>query len=73
MLLKSEATWVLGYYPVDVLKERKTGTEIRFSSSDAEIPARLLLRLGGRANLIEGEEVRARALSIAERLRQKYL
>jgi proteasome accessory factor C len=73
MLLKPEATWVLGYYPVDVLKERKTGTEIRFSSSDAEIPARLLLRLGGRANLIEGEEVRARALSIAERLRQKYL
>ena len=59
---------MLDYYPVDVLKETKTGTEIRFTSADAEIPARLLLRLGPEARLVEGEEVRARLVAIAETL-----
>ena len=36
--LSPAARWVLDYYPVDVLKETKTGTEIRFTSADAEIP-----------------------------------
>lgn len=72
IVLSPRAAWVLDYYPVDVLKERKNGTEIRFSSSDAEIPARLLLRLGGDAKLMEGDEVRRRALEIAARLREKY-
>jgi predicted DNA-binding transcriptional regulator YafY len=63
---------VLDYYPVDVLKETKTGIEIRFSSPDAEIPARLLLRLGDQARLLEGDEVRARVAAIAEVLRDRY-
>ncbi len=70
--LSPGARWVLDYYPVDVLKETKTGTEIRFTSPDAEIPARLLLRLGPEARLIEGEEVRARLVAIAETLRNRY-
>jgi proteasome accessory factor C len=70
--LSPGAKWVLDYYPVDVLKETKTGTEIRFTSPDAEIPARLLLRLGPEARLIEGEEVRARLVAIAETLRNRY-
>lgn len=70
--LTPNATWVLDYYPVDVLKETKTGTEIRFSSPDAEIPARLLLRLGGEARLLQGDEVRSKVNEIADRLREKY-
>jgi proteasome accessory factor C len=70
--LAPPARWVLDYYPVDVLKETKKGTEIRFSSPDAEIPARLLLRLGDQARLLQGDEVRARAAAIAEALRDRY-
>jgi len=70
--LSPGARWVLDYYPVDVLKETKTGTEIRFTSPDAEIPARLLLRLGPDARLVEGEEVRARLVAIAETLLTRY-
>lgn len=70
--LSPGARWVLDYYPVDVLKETKTGTEIRFTSPDAEIPARLLLRLGPEARLVEGEEVRTRLVAIAETLLTRY-
>lgn len=70
--LSPGARWVLDYYPVDVLKETKTGTDIRFTSPDAEIPARLLLRLGPEARLVEGEEVRARLVAIAESLLTRY-
>jgi proteasome accessory factor C len=70
--LKSAARWVLDYYPVEVLKESKTGIDIRFSSPDAEIPARLLLRLGDEARLIEGEEVRDRLTAISAALGARY-
>ncbi|HEX5696140.1 MAG TPA: WYL domain-containing protein [Acidimicrobiia bacterium] len=70
--LSPRATWVLDYYPVDVLKETRAGTEIRFSSPDAEIPARLLLRLGAEAKLLDGAEVRARVRSIGKDLVAKY-
>jgi proteasome accessory factor C len=70
--LSPGARWVLDYYPVDVLKETKTGIEIRFTSPDAEIPARLLLRLGPDARLLEGEQVRERLASIAETLQGRY-
>jgi predicted DNA-binding transcriptional regulator YafY len=63
---------VLDYYPVDVLKETKNGIDIRFSSPDAEIPARLLLRLGDQARLIEGEEVRERLTAISTALGARY-
>ena len=70
--LSPRARWVLDYYPVDVLKETKTGTEIRFTSPEAEIPARLLLRLGPEARLLEGDEVRERLVAIAGTLRARY-
>jgi proteasome accessory factor C len=70
--LSPSARWVLDYYPVDVLRETKTGTVIRFSSQDAEIAARLLLRLGAGARLLEGDEVRSRLLSMGEALRERY-
>jgi proteasome accessory factor C len=72
ILLSPGARWVLDYYPVEILDESETGTEIRFFSPDAEIPARLLLRLGGEARLLEGAEVRSRVLETGHRLREKY-
>ena len=70
--LSPGARWVLDYYPVDVLKETKTGIEIRFTSPDAEIPARLLLRLGPEACLLEGDEVWERLAGIAATLQARY-
>jgi proteasome accessory factor C len=70
--LNPAARWVLDYYPVDVLKETKNGIDIRFSSPDAEIPARLLLRLGDQARLIEGAEVRDRLTAISTALGARY-
>jgi proteasome accessory factor C len=70
--LSPRANWVLDYYPVEIVKEKDGVTQILFSSPDAEIPARLLLRLGGAAKLLEGDEVRSRVRSIGEQLRQRY-
>jgi len=67
-----QASWVLDYYPVEVVKATKTSTEILFYSPDAEIPARLLLRLGSGAKLLAGDEVRARVAAIGGALRERY-
>ncbi len=73
ILLSPGAAWVLDYYPVEVARTRKDGSiEIRFYSPDAEIPARLLLRLGGSARLLEGDAVRGRIDEIARELQAKY-
>lgn len=70
--LRPPARWVLEYYPVDLVKETTKTTRIRFHSPDAEVPARLLLRLGGDARLVEGAEVAARTAEIGQALLAKY-
>lgn len=70
--LEPAARWVLEYYPVEVLSGRGNVARIRFSSPDAEVPARLLLRLGTDARLIEGDEVRARLRAVGESLLATY-
>lgn len=70
--LKPAARWVLEYYPVEVLRESSRTTRIRFSSPDAEVPGRLLLRLGPDARLVEGPEVAARTREIGEALLAAY-
>ncbi len=55
--LDAEAAWVLDYYPVDVLERSAETTRIRFSAFDPMVAARLLLRLGDRARLVEGDRV----------------
>lgn len=70
--LGSRARWVLEYYPVDVVDESEDVTTIRFHSPDAEIPARLLLRLGTDARLISGDEVRSRVTEIGQSLLATY-
>lgn len=70
--LNPAARWVLEYYPVEVISEDEGSTRIRFSSPDTEIPARLLLRLGTDARLVEGDEVEARVSEIGESLLATY-
>lgn len=70
--LKPAARWVLEYYPVDVMRESSRSTRIRFHSPDAEVPARLLLRLGTDARLVKGEEVAARVAKIGNILTARY-
>lgn len=70
--LKPAARWVLDYYPVDVLRESRRAIRIRFSSPDAEVPARLLLRLGADASLVEGPEVAERTREIGDALIVAY-
>ncbi|MEX0796894.1 MAG: WYL domain-containing protein [Acidimicrobiia bacterium] len=66
------AKWVLEYYPVELISETDESTTIRFSSTDAELPARLLLRLGPTAALIEGDEVAARVRELGASLKARY-
>ena len=70
--LDNSARWVLDYYPVEVLRESKNRTQIRFFSPDTEIPARLLLRLGGRARLLRGDKVRARVATLGASILNRY-
>lgn len=70
--LKPAARWVLDYYPVDVIRESSRTTRIRFHSPDAEVPARLLLRLGDDGRLIEGPEVATRVSEIGSSLLARY-
>jgi proteasome accessory factor C len=72
LILRPKAKWVLDYYPVEIIAESDAETEIRFFSPDAEIPARLLLRLGDGARLVEGDQVRSRLTEIGHLLREKY-
>ena len=66
------ARWVLDYYPVEVVEQAEDRTRIRFHSPEAEVPARLLLRLGTEARLVAGPEVKARLAQIGEQLLRTY-
>ena len=70
--LKRTALWVLDYYPIEVVKETKNETIVTFSSREAEVPARLLLRLGPDARLVAGTEVRSRVRELGEQLLSMY-
>lgn len=70
--LEPAARWVLEYYPVEVVEESDDHTRIRFHSPEAEVPARLLLRLGTDARLVEGAAVAARTREIGEALLNTY-
>jgi predicted DNA-binding transcriptional regulator YafY len=70
--LLSQAKWVLEYYPVEVLEYSDDVVRIRFAAPDAEVPARLLLRLGKTASLVEGAEVRERLQLLGAQLIEMY-
>ena len=70
--LSSRASWVLDYYPVEIIKQDNQGTHIKFFSPDVELPSRLLLRLGESGRLISGDEVALRVGEIGRAVLAKY-
>lgn len=69
IVLRDAARWVADYYPVEIVRDGGDGLVVRFSASDPLVVARLLLRLGSAADLVEGEAVAA----TLEELRSKIL
>lgn len=69
LALGRSARWVSEYYPVEVIEDRGKEMLVHFTMSDPRVAARLLVRLGGSARLVDGEEV-AQEL---ERLRSEIL
>jgi predicted DNA-binding transcriptional regulator YafY len=70
--LHDEARWVASYYPVETVRDTRSGLEVRFSASDASVIARLLVRLGKSAELVAGDEVAARAGELRHRILARY-
>ncbi len=71
--LHEQARWVAAYYPVEIVADTKAGLDVRFSASDASVIARLLIRLGRTAELIEGAEVAAREDELRTRILRRYM
>ena len=70
--LRTGAEWVAEYYPVEVLRREAGRLVVRFSAPDASVTARLLVRLGAQAELLEGPEVAAAAADLRGRIRRRY-
>lgn len=72
ILLNAEARWVAEYYPVEIVDDSPAGLTVVFSSADQGVAARLLLRLGKGARLIEGQEVRDALAELKARILARY-
>jgi len=70
--LDGPARWVAEYYPVDVLDDDPEGMTIRMSVGDPAVAARLLVRLGGAAELLEGSEVASATAGLRSRILARY-
>jgi len=70
--LRPAARWVAEYYPVDVVADDEDGLVIGFSASDPAVAARLLMRLGPQAELLEGGEVAATLGALRSRILACY-
>jgi proteasome accessory factor C len=70
--LAPEARWVADYYPVEVRSDGPDGLEILFSSSEPSVAARLLLRLGRAAELLDGPEVTRTRDDLRDRILARY-
>jgi proteasome accessory factor C len=66
------ARWVAEYYPVEVVSDSGSEMVIEFSAADPSVAARLLLRLGTDARLIEGPETRAALEDLRSRILTRY-
>lgn len=66
------ARWITDYYPVEVVAAEDESIVVRFSASDPLVIARLLLRLGDTAELLEGNEVAATRRLLRDRILARY-
>ena len=70
--LNGRARWVAEYYPVETLDVDSDSTVVRFAASEAIVAARLLVRLGSDAELLEGDEVADAARELRGRILSRY-
>ncbi len=70
--LGSRARWVADYFPVETLADDGEHLTIRFSASDPLVAARLLLRLGAEAELMDGAEVARSLADLRARILERY-
>lgn len=70
--LSPASQWITDYYPVDFVATDDESTMVRFSASDPLVIARLLLRLGTSAELIEGPEVATAQADLRGRILARY-
>ncbi len=66
------AAWVSDYYPVDVVSQEEVAQVVRFSAAVPSVAARLLVRLGGAATLLEGAEVEEAVSDLKSRILRRY-
>jgi proteasome accessory factor C len=70
--LGERARWVAEYYPVDVVSDSGSEMVIEFSAADPSVAARLLLRLGTDAHLMEGPETQTALDDLRSRILARY-
>jgi proteasome accessory factor C len=70
--LTGPARWVAEYYPVETLETDAESIVVRFAASDAMVAARLLVRLGADAELLDGDDVAAAARELRSRILARY-
>jgi proteasome accessory factor C len=71
MALSPRAKWVAEYYPVEVIEDGDR-LVVEFAASDPLVTARLLIRLGGEAVLVAGEDVARSVAALRERILTRY-
>jgi len=70
--LFGEARWVADYYPVEVITDESDSLTIRMSVGDAAVAARLLIRLGENAEIVDGVEASIATTDLRSRILERY-
>jgi predicted DNA-binding transcriptional regulator YafY len=70
--LFGDARWVADYYPVDVIDDGPDMMTIQMSVGDAAVAARLLIRLGSTAEVVEGSKAANAAADLRARILERY-
>lgn len=70
--LDRNAEWVTDYYPVEVVDRTPDAVVVRFSTYEPMVAAQLLLRLGGSAELVAGDEVESALSGLRRQLLTRY-
>jgi predicted DNA-binding transcriptional regulator YafY len=70
--LFGDARWVADYYPVDVIDDGPEMMTIQMSVGDAAVAARLLIRLGSTAEVVEGSKAANAAADLRARILERY-
>ena len=72
ILLSGDAKWVADYYPVDVIDDGLGTMTIQMSVGDAAVAARLLIRLGSSAEVLDGSEATNATADLRSRILERY-